>query len=375
MPLSRPSLEELVNRAQSEIKSSLSQGFTVLRKNTIKILGKTLGVLAHILFGYIENIVRELFVTTCITEEYLIIHAKENDVPRKAATYAQGTVRFSGTHGSTIMQDTIIQSDNGTQFRVNETAVIGTTLYTDVNVVAIESGLTGNVVESETMYLLTEIGGVNNEGVSGGLTGGSDIESFASWKSRIIAKKQHIALGGTIEEWVDWVKNNPTFSPTRVWIQPRYAGPRTIGIYYVFDNQDDILPNTSNMLSISSYLDTLRPINTIPYILAPNLVYVSLTILLNPLSQSLIDAVNSALIELFRNNSDIPGTYIDNSTVAKPLLISDIRSAIDYASGTADNEIEEIRINGTVVNLDDIVVNEGELAVFDTENTEYELRI
>ena len=366
MPLPRPSLDELILRSQRDLTFSIGKGTTILRKAVSKIIGKAVGALAHLIYGYIENLSKELFVSTCTTEEYMTIHAKENHIPRKAANYAAGHVRFTGLLGSTILQDTIVQSDSGIQYRVTYTGVIGASLHIDVNVVAIVSGLLGNCIEGETISLLNEITGVDTDGitVSGGLTGGSDLESFNSWKTRILIKKQQIVLGGRINDWETWVRGCPSFTPSRVWIQPRYAGPRTVGIFFVFDEQENILPNTDNITTMATWLDSVRPLNTVPYVILPTLINVSFTIRINPLTQLIIDAINNALIELF----------IVQSTVGGSILLSDIRDAVDYAAGTADDEVFALRYNGVSADLDDITVLEGQLAVFDMNNTVYELR-
>jgi uncharacterized phage protein gp47/JayE len=337
-----------------------------LRKAVIKVIGKTIGAIAHLVYGYIENVTKELLVSTCVTLEYLQIHGKENNVPRKAATFASGLVQFEGLSGSVIPEDTLCQGDNGVQYKITAAVTIGSSLNAICNVVSLESGIKGNAAAGSAISLTSEIVGVTSAGVveTGGIQGGTDIESFNSWKNRILKKKQRISMGGSEDDWISWVKDCPSITPTRVWAIPRISGVNTVGILFVFDDRTNIVPTETDIETMTNWLETVRPIKTTPILTPVVLKQVSFTIRSNPLTAILITNIEKALKDLF----------ITVAMVNEKILISDIRESISFAAGSADTEVYAIFVDGISVPINDINGGDGKLAVFDTNNTTYELR-
>jgi uncharacterized phage protein gp47/JayE len=346
--------------------TSLSRNATVLRKQVVKIIGKTIGAIAHLIYGYIDNVAKELLVSTCQTTEYLQIHAKENNVPRKAPTYARGTIQFTGLEGSIILEQTECTGDNGVQYRVVSSVEIGIALTAICTVVAVESGAKGNLSAGSSIVIDSEIPGVNSTGTvqAGGITGGVDIEAENSWKSRILRKKQRISMGGKDEDWEDWMRDCPSLTPTRVWASPGAAGLNSVVCMFVFDDRENVAPTSTDIATMDAWLNAQRPITQHPNIVAPTLRYVGFTILLNPLTTPLQQAINNALANLFILKAEAGGT----------LLLSDIRETVAYASGSADDEVVAIWVDGNPGAMDDVTVGAGELAVFDENDMHYGLR-
>jgi uncharacterized phage protein gp47/JayE len=113
-------------------------------------------------------------------------------ITRKPASYATGTVTFTGTAGTVIPLQFLVST--GTyQFWTQQIATIPSCGTVDVPIRAIELGNTSNVLASTITTIVNPLTGVTAVTNAAATTGGADIETDESLRARY---DESISLGG-----------------------------------------------------------------------------------------------------------------------------------------------------------------------------------
>ena len=122
MAFNRPTLEQLIERVKTDIKSGLGI-ITLLRKSFVYVIARALAGLSHLLFGYLEWIYKQVFPDTAESENlerWSVIWGVE----RKEATFAELNITITGNEGGVVPEDTLYQRDDGLQYRLDAEATI-----------------------------------------------------------------------------------------------------------------------------------------------------------------------------------------------------------------------------------------------------------
>ncbi len=352
MALTKPTIQELTERIQADMVSRLSVN-AVLRRSIIRVIARCFAGAVYLLYGLVFELSRQRF-TKYATGSYLDDDGEEWGVVRKSATFASGPVTFTGDNGAVVPAGWIVANADRDQFAVDADITITGGIGTGT-VTALEPGSNSNTPEGSAIELVSPIAGVESDAVvaSGGITGGTDLESDDSLRDRILSKKRQQGLGGNENDWIVWTKNYQGLQITRVWVFPQYAGARTVGIFFTLDTLPVIIPTQTDIDAVKAYLDSFRPVGCIPVVYAPVPATVTFSIALNPNSTTVRDAVTAALQELFLRAAAVGGT----------IPISHVREAISTAAGELDNAITSVTISGVSGDPRDITVAPGYLPV------------
>lgn len=361
MPLSRPTLTELVSRTESEMISRIDGVTAVPRRSTLRVLARVFAGAAHGQYGYNESLAEQILVTTA-AGLWLEEHAIKWGIARKAATPAAGNVEFTGQEGTVISSGTRVQNADGDEYTTDALTTITGGVATAA-VTAREGGADTNLAAGATVTLVFPIVGVDNEATvdSGGLTGGADQESDDALRDRVLERIQDPPRGGSEADYVYWVKQVESVQATRVWPISQHNGPGTVGVYFVMDNASPIIPSSANVVDVQAYIDTVRPVTAHPTVYAPTAADIYLDISLSPNISTVRDAVNDQLAALFIRRAEVNGT----------ILLSHLNEAISVAAGEEDHLINEIYVDGAAQGVVDVTVDTGELPVFDQANMIY----
>jgi uncharacterized phage protein gp47/JayE len=327
MPFNRPSLQTLIDRVAADIESRLAGASARLRRSVLAVLGRAMAGVAHGLHGHLDWLAKQLLVSTC-GEAFLYVHAAVWKVPRKQATQAAGSVDFTGTTGTVIPAGTELQRVDGEEYTTDAEATLVAGAAT-VTVTAVTAGLDGNAAAATTLNLVNPIAGLNGEGsVDGdGLTGGADIEGVQPWRARIVARIQAPPHGGRKEDYEGWALE--VAEVTRVWVEPLWAGDGTVGVYFVCDDLDPIIPIAAKVTEVQDYLDPLRPVTADVTAIAPTGVALDLTLHVAPDTAAVRATVEAEIEDLLRREAEPAGT----------ILLSHINEAISLAAGETDHEL------------------------------------
>jgi len=333
MPFSRPSLEDLIERVITDIASRLpgvNQG--LLRKSLAGILARAEAGAVHSLYGYLDFIALQAIPDTS-TDEYLERWVSIFlTVPRKAATFAAGTnaVAVTGLVGTVFQVGTVFVRSDGQQYTVNaEVTLTGTSGVLSVD--AVTAGTAGNTAPGVALTLLQPVLGADSAAVvtGAGIIGGTDQETDASLKARLLRRIQQPPQGGSEADYETWALEVP--GVTRAWVYPMQLGPGTVTVLIANDNGGTApIPDAGIVAAAQAYINERKPVTAIVTVAAPTTLAVPMTIQLKPNTLATRAAVTAELADLFLREAQPGGT----------ILISKLREAVSVATGVDDSRID-----------------------------------
>ena len=342
MGFKRPSLPELIGRADNDVVSRLPGAQAELRTRLTKILAFGQSGLAHGVYGYLQWLERQLFPETCDDD---LLHLHSVGVERRGASLHSGPVVFSGVDAAVIDRGTLVQLNGAEYATTADAMIVGGSVTVDVE--ARQPGSAGAQNAGAVLSLVEPVAGVNATATVGaaGITGGADLETFDSWRDRILARRARIPRGGAEGDWAEWALQVP--GVTRAWESPLGMGPGTVVIRIMADDAaDGPQPSQQLLEDVFEYIRQQRNVAAHVYVIAPALVPFAPQIRLVPDNSSTRASVERALQDLILRAGKPGGT----------LLISSIRNAIGTADGVADYELPTLNSN--------VVYNLGELPVW-----------
>ena len=221
MSITRPTLTELVTRAQTDLEARLLDGDTAQRRSTIAVVARVVAGLSHMQYDYLEWLAKQPFVDSA-EAEYLTRLGDIWGVARKAAVSASGVVTFTGTAGAVIPAGTELQRVDGTLYTTNAEAMVPAGGVASAAVTASSAGAAGDTDASVTLTLTSPVDSVSSTTTvnAGGLTGGADAEKDDALRGRLLARIQTPPQGGSASDYEAWALAVPRV--TRAWVYPRY---------------------------------------------------------------------------------------------------------------------------------------------------------
>ena len=175
--------------------------------------------------------------------EHLDNHAASYGMERKAASFATGVVRFTGTVGTLIgtgVRVSPVQTDPEIEppvFYTTQSGTIPAGGFLDLAVQAEDAGIAGNVAANQITFLITGVGGiasVNNAAATGG---GVEVESDEALVLRLL--QRFAGKGsGTQADYIGWSLEDPEVG--RVTVVPVWAGPGTVQVILMSPSGDSV---------------------------------------------------------------------------------------------------------------------------------------
>jgi uncharacterized phage protein gp47/JayE len=111
------------------------------------------------------------------------------------------------------------------------------------------------------------------------LTGGTDAETDAELRARILRRIQNPPMGGAAGDYEAWALAVP--GVTRAWAAPE-QGTGTITVRFLMDDlraSDDGWPTPDDVLAVDTYIEKMRPVTVKDcYVLAPIKEFLDITI-------------------------------------------------------------------------------------------------
>lgn len=356
MPYSRPTLSSLRAQVASDLQVSPNGSDPLLRFSSLNVLGRALAGLANSQYGYTDWVAQQSNPFTA-EDEFLEAWAALKNIYREAATQAgavtPGQITFPGTNGNQIPVGTLITRGDGVQYTTTSLGTVsGGSVTVNAEANADPTGLTGafgNCAIGTVMTLATSIAGISSTGsVTTAFTGGADIETDTSLRSRMLFAYQNPPQGGAVTDYVTWAEG--VNGVTRAWCNPNGFGAGTVVVYAMLDITEAAYNGfpqgtngvataearaaaaTGDQLTIANYIYPLRPATALVYVCAPNQSVVNFTIT----GTANFSAATKALIQ-----SAIAGVFVMygspiSSTAGQngPISLSYIESAIAAISGT-----------------------------------------
>ena len=252
MPFDRPSLAELVTRALSDIQTRITGASTLLRRSVLRVLGKVQAGANHLLYGYLDYIAKQIFITTA-DEEGLRSHGTEWGIDRDEAESAIGNIVITGTTGLTVPISKELSADDGQIYTTDAagTLVAGTAT---IAITAQQTGDDGNQEPSTILTFVSPIDGIDANATvdSDGLNDGEDIEDLEDWRDKQLARKRKPPHGGAEHDYEAWMLEVDGVS--RAWVFPLYNGVGTVGCAFVRDAESPIVPSADEIAIVKAYI-------------------------------------------------------------------------------------------------------------------------
>lgn len=265
-------------------------------------------------------------------DDTIIQEAAYEGVIRKQASFALGPATFTST--APLTADTRMQSDSNQVYSVTASGPVIDGRVT-VIIKAEDAGVAGNLQEGDVLTLLSPVPGTGSTGqvASGGITGGADIEPVSELLDRLLYRKRNPPVGGALHDYVIWAREMAGVS--RAWAWDMWHGPCTVGLAWLYDGREDILPTAADLTAMEHYLFRHKDPASGQYVGKPGgievwpvmltLKTVPLSIRLTPDSDATRKAVQTSLLTLQKTIA--PG---------QPLPVSSLRTAIGIAAGVTD---------------------------------------
>ncbi|MCE1117461.1 baseplate J/gp47 family protein [Pseudomonas sp. NMI795_08] len=320
-------MTELIDRVTTDISGRVTGvQSAVLRRSLLGILARSEAGAVHMLYGFLEWAAKQAIIDTA-EKEYLERWAAIWKVFRKAADYATGAVLLSGAVDSSVAAGTILQRQDGVQYRVLVDGVFtGSTLQ--LTIVAVEAGAAGDAPTGTPLFLLSPVAGVQSTGsVSADIEGGLDVETDPQLLSRLLKRIRQPPHGGASSDYQQWALEVP--GVTRVWVYPLQMGAGTVTVLFVCDGETDIIPAPAKVAEVQAYINARRPVTAEVFVAAPIADSLSMSVKLSPNTAAVQAAVRAEVADLIARDS-IPGS---------PILISRLREAVSIAAGESDNAV------------------------------------
>jgi len=334
MAFKRPSLPELIERVDQDVLARLPKAQAALQKRLTRVVATAEGGVVHGLYGYLQWQERQLFPETCDDD---MLHLHSAGVPRRQPAASTGPVIFEGTDGSVIVAGTLVQSEDGAEYATDAEVEIAAGTA-EATVTAVEAGADGDLAADATVSLVSPMGGVNSQATVGaaGIAGGTDLESFDSWRDRILLRRARVPRGGAIGDWEGWALEVP--GVTRAWEVPLGMGPGTVVVYIVADDAaDGPLPSQQLLDAVKAHIETRKNVTAHVYVESPIAVPFSPQLSVVPDTAEIRAAVSGSLQDLVEREGEPGGT----------LLITRIRHAISSAGGVDDYDLTDPTANVT----------------------------
>lgn len=309
MPFERPSLSQITKRVRQDLK--VDDG---LRVSVEAVLAQAIAGASHTLHGHIDWASRQLFPTTG-DADVVLRWASLFGLERKAASPARGRVRFDAQPGSVVPEGTLVRTSDGRQYRVRHDSHEGGGAV-ETEVIAVDAGAAGNAPSGVAVSLVSPIAGVSSGGetIGDGLVDGEDVESIDALLQRLLQRVREETRGGGPGDYVRWALE--VGGVTRAWQYPLLMGPGTVGVAFVTDGQESIIPSPEKVAEVQAHIDERRPVTADVHVFAPVTHVVAFEVSITPDTPDLRTAVEAELRWALSSRA-VPG-----GTVLRSLLLS-----------------------------------------------------
>lgn len=365
MPYQRPTLSELRSRNRNFIRSELENTGELLRFSNLGILADMDAGMSHLHFAYLDWIARQSNPFTA-EDEWLAAWGALKNIYRKDASAAQGDgVLFNGTSGSTVAAGSLLNRNNGMQYRLDTAITLDTDGSGLGNVTALfppnDSSLTpadGNAAAGTQLVLDQAIPGIDSSATATQpLTGGADMEKEQDFRRRVLRAFQTEAEGGSESDYRRWALS--VAGVTRAWVSPRLLGAGSVGLYIMCDGNDranqGFPKGTDGVATQETYLYAkatgdqrrvadsvflLRPVTTLVWVCSPLKKIIDFDI--GGIPQADADTVAAI-------NDTIDQVFFENGEPGGKIYLSDLNQALGSLPGARGLVLNSP--SGTIISL------------------------
>lgn len=317
MPLSIPTLPDLRSQNRANFAARLPGAATWLRHAVIPILADLCAYPLYAAYRALVWVSQQMF-TDSAEAPYLDRMGADYGILRVSAVPAVLVATASFTQPATIPAGTAVSSSDFTQAYTVTNDVTATGAGTlPVTVTASTPGSAANQADAAILILQVAIAGVQAQmTVTGTTTAGTDAESDASLRARIIARKSNPPQGGAGADFWEWARNSGI--PTRAWVFPQNRGVGTCDVAFTVDTATPNIPASAEIATVQTAISASAPVIGSYEVFAPIADPLTITLAhLSPNNATQQAAIVAALAALAL--SVPPGGAVYGDGVTEPL--------------------------------------------------------
>lgn len=354
MPWTTPTLREVRSLVRDAIHGSLPGSDATVPNSVLRVMSDAQGALCFLTLEYIDWLALQLLPDTAETEWLdrhgdIWLSTADGSRGRKTATFASGTVLFTGLPGSVLPAGAILSSPE-VQLQTTEAITVGSTPAA-VAVTALSAGIVGNLEAGSHVSIVTDAAGVDSPGEVERMFGGTDEETDEQLRFRVLERIQAPPMGGDAEDYVMWTLRVP--GVTRAWSYPLEMGIGTVTVRFMMDElraSQDGFPTPDDVDAVQAYLDTVRPVAVKDFfVVAPLPFPIDFSISqLKPDNQATRDAIEVSIKAMLKERA-IPGQTIYK--VWKSDAVLDAVNVVSFDLGGTDDVMPSV---GHLATLGDI---------------------
>lgn len=333
----RPTLAELIARAATDVESKLVGVNARLRRTVEYVLSRTMAGLSHGIHGHLAFVAEQILPDQA-AERFLVRWADLFGIVRDEGTKAgqaaaeSDSITVTGTGGTVPINAVWVRPADGATF-VTDAEVGPISGTATINVTASVVGSSSNMTTGQILSLELPITDISSDATvqSGGITGGTDLQTLASLLAELLAILQKPILGGAPGDHVIWALEVP--GVTRAW---EFAGTDGVGnpgigkvsLTFVRDGDgsgSDIIPDAGEVTAVQTHVQAKSPAEVITF--APTAVDYDTSIQLEPNTSAVQTAVRAEIADMLLRDAT-PGDEVLNSRT---------NEAISAAEGETDH--------------------------------------
>ena len=327
MTFVRPSLSDVVERARGDIETRLPGADSRLRHSVLDVLARMHGGAVAGLYGYLDFLALQLMPDTA-EAAYLARWASIWGIRRKAAVAARVVATATGANDATIPEGTEATRIDGARYRVLAAVTIAAGTA-ELTIEAIHPGPGGDVAAATELTFSSAVAGIDATlTVADADTPGTAEEDDASLLGRLLDRIRRPPQGGARNDYVAWALAQP--GVTRAWAYGQWLGVGTVGVTFVMDGREDILPLEDDVTAVQAALDILRPVTAELTVFAPVAAPLDLVLRVTPDTPAIRAAIEAELADFFTRDAEPGGT----------IYRSRLDEAISLAAGEFQHAVE-----------------------------------
>nr|WP_249211495.1 baseplate J/gp47 family protein [Gluconobacter cerinus] len=152
------------------------------------------------------------------------------NITRKTASYATGSVIFTGSSSTQIIPaGTILSRPDGTQFTTNTATNIGASVL----ITAVTAGSAANTSSGTVLTLNSSFAGIDGTvTLQNSITSGADMEDDTALRNRVIEAFQETPSGGSVSDHEKWALAS---GANYAWTNPTPLAGNEVVTYVMFD--------------------------------------------------------------------------------------------------------------------------------------------
>lgn len=358
MAWNRPTLGEIIARAEGDLSTKFLGSAAPLRRGVLKVLARVWAGAIYLQHLYLAWIYAQGFAHLA-DDDQLDRHGQEIGVYRKAPTYAFGVLSVTGTPAADIPQGTLYQTPDGVEYQTTADATVGAGGTVSVTVTAVEAGQQGNQIAGTVLSLVTPVPGITATApASAGLSGGSDLEGPDDYRARILFRKRNPPQGGADADYVIWATSVPPV--TDAWVYPNFPEANSVSLRVANFNASPPTLSSDEVAGVLAYLTDRRrkPVTADVRVasVVPSSVIVSAQ--LRPLTAATQAAATVELESLFNAHGRLTG---ESGTPGTTVARSQIQDALSRAAGVTGVRVVQVSQDDTIV--EDVALSLDQVAV------------